>query len=379
MKACVVGYGIIDTLGNNPRDNFIRLIDSKDYTSNIEYTQYTKTSKVCSIDSYPKESNLFLSNTMRMGTYATSEALFMANIPASSNVAVVLSSITGGNDLRWQILEDIKNNKKLSPKKLINIPSDALASHISLKYKSKGINVCLFSSCTTGIDTLDYAISLVNEYDYVIAGAADHGCNPLDLAMFSTLGALSDTSCPFDDNRNGFVMGDGAGVLILQSEAKINQYNNKVHAIIYKAGHASDAYNRTSPSGEGAVISMKKAIQNAGNPSIKYINAHATSTPIGDMIEYEAILKIINNPRIFSNKGKIGHTMGAAGVIETIYSIEAIKHQIIPHNHNLINCSYDTKYLIREPEKINNTHMHILNNSFGFGGKCSSQIIEVIL
>ena len=113
MKACVVGYGIIDALGNKPRDNFIRLIDSKDYTSNIEYTQYTKTSKVCSIDSYPKESNLFLSNTMRMGTYATSEALFMANIPASSNVAVVLSSITGGNDLRWQILEDIKNNKKL--------------------------------------------------------------------------------------------------------------------------------------------------------------------------------------------------------------------------------------------------------------------------
>ena len=94
------------------------------------------------------------------------------------------------------------------------------------------------------------------------------------------------------------------------------------------------------------------------------------------MIEYEAILKIINNPRIFSNKGKIGHTMGAAGVIETIYSIEAIKHQIIPHNHNLINCSYDTKYLIREPEKINNTHMHILNNSFV--SKASTNLSSVV-
>lgn len=378
-KAYITGYGLIDCLGNNSKQNFARLINDQSYTTNITPSQYIKANQICSVNSYPEYNDRFLSNTMRMGLYAVDQALFMSGVKPSSNVAVILSSVTGGNDLRWDAQQAINENKRISPKKIINIPIDALASYVSQKYEAKGINLSLYSSCTTGIDTIDYAISIVNEYDYVIVGASDHGCNPIDLTMFSTLGALSSYSCPFDDSRHGFMMGEGAGVLILESEEKALVRKAQIYATVYKAGHASDAHNRTSPSGEGAIISMKKALEFAGNPNVKYVNAHATSTPVGDQIEYQSILKVIDNPRIFSNKGKIGHTMGAAGVIETIYSIEAIRHQIIPHNHNLINCSYDNKYLIREPEIITNTNEYILNNSFGFGGKCSSQVIKVSL
>ena len=379
MKACITGYGLIDCLGNDLKQNFVRLLDKHNYTSDMEVTQYVKTDKVCSVNSMPVYDDRFLSNTMRMGLYAVDHALFMSNVKPSSNVAVILSSVTGGNDLRWETQQAMSQGKRVFPRKMINIPIDALASYVSQKYVAKGINLSLYSSCTTGLVTIDYAISLVDQYDYVIVGASDHGCNPLDLTLFSSLGALSSHSSPFDDNRNGFVMGDGAGVLILESEEKAKLRNAQIFAKIYKAGHASDAHNRTSPSGEGAVTSMKRALEYAGNPIVKYVNAHATSTPIGDEIEYQSILKVIDSPRIFSNKGKIGHTMGAAGIIETIYSIEAIRHQIMPHNHNLVKCSYDNKYLIREPEKINSTHTYLLNNSFGFGGKCSSQIIEVTL
>jgi 3-oxoacyl-[acyl-carrier-protein] synthase II len=274
----------------------------------------------------------------------------------------------------------MSKGKRISPKKIINIPIDALASYVSQKYNFKGLNITLYSSCTTGIDTLDYAIDLIDEYDYVIVGASDHGCNPLDLTLFSTLGALSTKSSPFDDERNGFVMGDGSGVMVLESEEKAIKRNATIHACLYKAGHASDAFNRTTPSGEGAITSMVKAIKNAGQPKINYVNAHATSTPAGDEVEYNSIMSVLPSAKIFSNKGKIGHTMGAAGVIETIYSIEAIKHQIIPHNHNFKSASYDTVgAIIHTPINIKSNHEFILNNSFGFGGKCSSQIIEVLI
>jgi len=380
MKACVTGYGLIDCLGNDPKVNFTHLINSCNYTTEIESSQYVKTTQVCSVNQLPEYEDRYISNTMRMGLYAVERALQHSGVSLSINVAVVLSSITGGNDIRWETQQAMSQGKRISPKKIINIPIDALASYVSQKYNFKGLNITLYSSCTTGIDTLDYAIDLVNEYDYVVVGAADHGCNPLDLTLFSTLGALSTKSSPFDDERNGFVIGDGAGVMILESEEKAKARNATIHACLYKAGHASDAFNRTSPSGEGAITSMTKALRNANNPLINYVNAHATSTPAGDIVEYNSIMSVLPNAKIFSNKGKIGHTMGAAGVIETIYSIEAIKHQIIPHNHNFKSASYDTVgALIHAPLNIKSNHEFILNNSFGFGGKCSSQVIEVLL
>ena len=380
MKACVTGYALIDCLGNDSKLNFARLIDPNDYTSDIQPTQYIKTTRVCSIKEFPEYEDRYISNTMRMGLYAVEKAIQHSGVCLSINVAVVLSSITGGNDIRWETQEAMSKGKRISPKKIINIPIDALASYVSQKYNFKGLNITLYSSCTTGIDTLDYAIDLIDEYDYVIVGASDHGCNPLDLTLFSTLGALSTKSSPFDDERNGFVMGDGSGVMVLESEEKAIKRNATIHACLYKAGHASDAFNRTTPSGEGAITSMVKAIKNAGQPKINYVNAHATSTPAGDEVEYNSIMSVLPSAKIFSNKGKIGHTMGAAGVIETIYSIEAIKHQIIPHNHNFKSASYDTVgAIIHTPINIKSNHEFILNNSFGFGGKCSSQIIEVLI
>lgn len=380
MRVCVTGYGIIDALGRDPSTNFDRLLDPNEYSSSIDYSnvRHVYVNRGCTVDDaveiptgVPKT---HLSKTMIYGIYATEQALKMANVPPTKNVAVILSSVTGGNELRW---EAQMSEKRYSIKKSLNVMMDSLCSAVSQQHGFTGINMSLYSACSTGIVSIDYGMKIIDEYDYVVVGGSDHGVNPVDLSFFCQLNALGNISSPFDDSRSGFVIGSGAGVLILESEEKAKARGATIHAYLYPAGNASDAYDRTSPSGAGAVLSMQKALKNAGQPQIDFVNAHGTSTPAGDEVEYNAIISTIGNVPIYSNKGKIGHTMAAAGVIETIYSIEAMKHGIIPHTHNLKTASFDLDHnLVKVPTAFNKTHTYTLNNSFGFGGKCSSMVIE---
>lgn len=379
MRACVTGYGVVDCLGIDPSKNFEKLIDNNDYSSDIDYSHvrgvYVKRAATANEEGLtvgiPSHN---LSKTILYGMYATEQAMKMANVTDTKNVAVILSSVTGGNELRW----DAYHAEKRYPlKKSLNVMIDALCSVVSQTYGFTGVNTSIYSACATGIMSIDYGMKLLDEYDYVIVGGADHGVNPIDLNFFCSLTALSEKSCPFDDNRKGFMIGSGAGVLILESEEKAKARGAKIHAYVYPSGNASDAHDRTAPSGVGAVLAMQKAIKNAGNPTIDFVNAHGTSTPAGDEVEYNAIINTIGDVHIYSNKGKIGHTMAGAGVIETIYSIEAMKNSIIPHTFNLEKSSFDVNNnLVKSPIKFEKNVVRTLNNSFGFGGKCSSMVIE---
>ena len=202
----------------------------------------------------------------------------------------------------------------------------------------------------------------------MIVGGADAGVNEIDIALFSFLRALGTESKPFDENRDGFIMGEGSGILILESEEKALKRGANVIAWLYEAGHASDAWDRTSPSGVGAVMAMNNAVEAGGLPDV--VNAHGTSTPAGDEVEHRSIREITSAP-IYSVKGKIGHTFSAASVLETIYSILSMQNGIIPPCHNTNTPAFD---VVTKPTRgeFNKT----LNNSFGFGGKCISQIIE---
>jgi len=379
MRACVTGYGMIDCLGRDPSSNFDKLIDPHDYTSHVdcENIRHAYVNRGCTVDDTDLEigvPKVHLSKTMIYGIYATEQALKMADVPDTKNVAVILSSVTGGNELRY---EAQTSEKRYSIKKTLNVMVDSLCSAVSQQHGFTGVNLSIYSACSTGIVSIDYGMKLLDEYDYVIVGGADHGVNPIDLSFFCQLTALGNKSAPFDDNREGFVMGSGAGVLILESEEKAKARGATIHAYLYPAGNASDAHDRTSPSGEGAITAMKKAISNAGGPNIDFVNAHGTSTPAGDEVEYNAILYTLGDVPIYSNKGKIGHTMAAAGVIETIYSIEAMKRSVIPHTHNLQTSSFDiNNNLIKTPTNYTKQTAYTLNNSFGFGGKCSSMVIE---
>ena len=371
MRVCITGYGLIDALGNNPDDNFDKMIDSNTYYSAtsllvpgcaIEHSLFpTQGTEI-----FPENTDQrFLPRTMRYGIHAVDQAIRHANVPITDNVGVFLSSLTGGNEYTY----DMISRDRISPKKGINSTADALCGYVSQHYGFRGINTCMYSACATGLVTIDFAMKFVDQYDYVIAGGADAGVNYIDMSLFSSFKALSSQSTPFDKSRKGFVMGEGAGVVILESEAKAKARGAKIYGYVYPAGHASDAFDRTLPSGEGAREAMRQAIKYGGMPEA--VNAHGTSTPGGDEVEYNAIVDVVGETLVYSNKGKIGHTFAAAGVIETIYSVISMNRGIVPHTQGCTDSDFN---IVKAPIHTNITKT--LNNSFGFGGKCASMIIE---
>ena len=365
MKACVVGYGMIDALGDNPEDCWNNLISDADFHQPITNIFIPTKEVRGSVALFPTitPGDESFPRTMRYGLYAVEQALQMSGLPKSSNVATIVSSLTGGNSTFDRM---ITNGDRMKPKVAIKLPIDALCSYVSMKYGFNGINTAVYSACATGLVCIDYATRILDEYDYVVVGGSDAGVNGIDLGIFTSLRALGSKSRPFDNNRDGFIMGEGAGCLILQSEEKARQYGSTVYATITGIANASDAYDETAPSGAGARACLTKL----DLTNIDAVNAHGTGTPIGDKVEYNVVREFTDAP-IYSNKGKIGHTFAAAGILETIYSILSMKHGVIPHTANCIDSDMDVvKTNIYKPVK------KVLSNSFGFGGKCCSIIIE---
>ena len=389
-SAYVVGYGMIDGLGNNPKDCFENMIIDKDFSQDIPFMVERKEKNyrgICVDHSSLQLPNILQKNLRNMtdcqifSLHAVKQALKMSKLPLSEDVAVIFSSLGGV----WSKddIDCVHNiGKKNNPKRMINRFPDMCSSYISSYYGFMGISLSTLSGCTTGLHSIDYGQKLCEEYDYVVVGCSDKNIYFEEMKYFSMIGVLSNHNCPFDDKREGFMMSEGAGCLILQSEKKVKEYNSTVYAKLYPGGHASDALDMTSPAvdNRGANIAISKAIKNSklNISDIDVISAHATSTAVGDPIEYKAITNYFQNTPIYAPKSKIGHALGSAGILETIYAIESMNNKLIPHCQNLNHCSFDNlNLLVRSPKKLPNKVLRTLNNSFGFGGKCSSQIIEV--
>ena len=350
----VVGYGLIDSLGNNPTDCFNKMLDKNEYPKEIN-------SDIILPDINPKDIPHF-TYVQKLKLHAVDQALKMSKLPHSYNVPVILSSVTNDMEISWELYQKVKAGRKISPKKMVNRIYDIACSHVATHYGFMGPSTAFFASCATSLISIDYAMTLAEEYDYVVVGAGDHSTLDINQAYYRAAGALGTISKPFAEDRDGFILGDGAGVLILQSDKKVKEYNSTSYAKLYKPALTTDAYDITRPRPDGLAqkMAMKKAI---GNLNIDAVCAHATSTVVGDDIEYDAIKEITDAP-IWAPKSKIGHTLAAAGVIETIYCIESLHNSIIPHIHNT-NSENELKTINR-----------VLNNSFGFGGKNASIVIE---
>jgi 3-oxoacyl-[acyl-carrier-protein] synthase II len=381
-EAYVVGYGIIDALGNNPQDCFSNLLNDQDYTSDIDFLieQNHKITRGATVNDIPESSIKGLTKMQRMSMYATEQALTMANLAHSDNVAVLFSTTVNDLEEIGELYVRHTANKRVHPRMILNRIPDMLPSYIASQYQFMGACASLYSSCATGLATIDYAMRMLDEYDYVIVGSGDAACTEFPIKSFNALGAMSNVSSPFDDDRDGFVMGDGVGVLILQSKHMIQKYNSRALARLYPVGIANDAYDNTSPAedGRGSKLAIEKALQSVTG-DIHAVNAHATSTPIGDAIEYRVVTERFGNIPIYAPKGKTGHTMAGCGVTETIYAIESMRQGIIPHIHNLKSATIDSHDCLvktnqQYPDRLT---LRTLNNSFGFGGKCCSQVIEV--
>ncbi|XP_055939227.1 3-oxoacyl-[acyl-carrier-protein] synthase, mitochondrial-like [Argiope bruennichi] len=290
-----------------------------------------------------------------------------------------------------------KGYRGMSPYFVPRILSNIPAGHIAINYGFKGPNHSVSTACATGLHAIGDAYNFIRnkQATVMVCGSAEAVISPISIAGFSRMRALSTAfnnepfkaSRPFDRDRDGFVMGEGAGVLVLESLEHARQRGAKIYAEVLGYGLSGDAYHITSPpdNGSGAYRCMKHALaQNNHEPSeVGYINAHATSTPLGDGIELKAIYNLFkehsNSLVVSSTKGATGHLLGAAGSVEAIFTILSCFSKIIPPNVNLDNLDVNLPINVAGkssqpwPEKIQNRRVG-LTNSFGFGGTNASVV-----
>ena len=278
-----------------------------------------------------------------------------------------------------------KGPSRVSPFFIPAVITNMASGHITIKYGIRGPNFSVTSACASGAHSIGEAAKYIRSghCDMMVAGGCEAAITPLAIAGFSSMKALSTrnsdpkgASRPFDKDRDGFVLSEGAGTVILEDYEHACRRGAKIHGELTGYGFSSDAHHMTNPSpnGEGGALAMKLALRDAGlNPEkISYINAHGTSTPAGDGVETTAIKTVFGKHSkklwISSTKSMTGHTLGAAGAIESIYCLLAMKHKTAPPTINLENpsedCDLDYVPLVARDGAID----HVINNSFGFGG-----------
>lgn len=383
LKGYVVGYGSIDALGNNPWSSYQKSLDNVDYKTWFEDLGFmgyaVKDKDLLYPDGWKPKNN---SRAQKFFMHATNLALAHSRLPIVPNVAVILSSTLSEGELNDENFPKRAEGKRIPLRSLVNTITDMCTYHVCNHWGFHGLSSSVAAACATGLVGIDYAMRILHKYDYVIVGGADAGIYKTTMEGFDSIGALSSDNRPFDDNRSGFVMGEGAGVMILQSKQNVDKYNSTVHAALYEPGHATEGLSLTSPAedGRGAMQAMQQALKNAPVSVVDTVCCHATSTPIGDITEYQAIEKTFShNPILWAPKSKLGHTVAASGVLETIHLFEAFRAKRIPHIQNLENCSFDTRRLLNYSNtNISSNQKWALNNSFGFGGKNMSQVIELL-
>ena len=274
------------------------------------------------------------------------------------------------------------------PGRIINLAS----GYVSIEFGLKGPNHAVVTACSTGAHAIGDAARMValGDAEVMVAGGTKSPVNRISLAGFAALRALSTgfneeptrASRPYDKDRDGFVMGEGAGVVVVEALEHAKARGAKIYAELIGYGMSGDAYHITAPSpdGDGAFRCMSMALKRAGITAgdIDYINAHGTSTPLGDEIELGAVQRLVGNAAgrvsMSSTKSCIGHLLGAAGAVEAIFSILAIRDEVAPPTINLDNPSVETPIDL-VPHKSRKREINItLSNSFGFGGTNASLI-----
>jgi len=277
--------------------------------------------------------------------------------------------------------------------RLINL----ISGQVSIKYGLMGPNHAVVTACSTGAHSIGDAARMIkdDDADIMLAGGAEATICPIGIAGFAQARALSTAfndeptkaSRPYDKDRDGFVMGEGAGVVVLEEYEHAKARGAKIYAEVVGYGLSGDAYHVTAPhpEGSGAFRSMEMALKKAGmSPGdIDYINAHGTSTPLGDELELGAVRKLFGNEvanvSMSSTKSAIGHLLGGAGAVETIFCILAIRDQMVPPTLNLDNPSEGTAGVDLVPHKAKKREVRAaLNNSFGFGGTNASLVVKAV-
>lgn len=286
--------------------------------------------------------------------------------------------------------------KKISPFFIPSVLINLVSGNLSIKYGYKGPNHACVTACSTGTHAIGDAANIIarGDADVMVAGGAESAVNALALAGFARMKAVTsdfndrpeEASRPWDADRSGFVMGEGSGALVLEELEHAKARGAKIYAEIVGYGMSGDAYHITAPSGDGAYRAMKMAVEHAEEHGVKmsdinYINAHGTSTPLGDVGEAEAVKRLfgenVKTLSMSSTKSSVGHLLGAAGAVEAVFSILALRDQICPPTLNLQNPDESVKDMDLVPLKAKKREIKAaMSNSFGFGGTNSSLVFK---
>lgn len=295
------------------------------------------------------------------------------------------------------ILLKERGPRKLSPFIVPSMLINLTSGQVSIKYGLKGPNHSVVTACSTGAHAICDASAIIarGDADMMVAGGAESSVSRMGIASFVASRALTtgfnDTptkaSRPYDKDRDGFLMGEGSGVVVLEDYEIAKARGAKIYAEVVGYGMSGDAYHITAPApdGSGAFRSMQMALKNAGlTPSeVDYINAHGTSTPLGDEIELRAVERLFDEKTddlvMSATKSSIGHLLGAAGAVETIFSVLAINNNICPPTLNLDNPSVETKINLAPHKAVEKSVKIALTNSFGFGGTNASLVLREVL
>ena len=409
-RVVVTGLGIISPLGNELEVTWQNILAGKSGAKTVtafDVTDYP-TKFAAPVENFDDVNYLDVKTKRRVdefvqyGLVASKHAIENSGLELnsldSSRIGVSIGSGIGGLDTieKNALTLDKRGPRKISPFFVPGAIVNMVSGLVSIEYGLHGPNLSIVTACSSGNHSIGFSARSIShgDCDVMITGGSEMAITPLGLGGFSAVTALSTNnenptkaSRPWDKDRDGFVLGDGAGVLVLEEYEHAKARSANIYAEVSGFGMSSDAFHMTAPAedGKGAKQAMISALKDADLDSSKidYINAHGTSTPLGDIIEANAIAEIFSTSQeqiaVSSTKSMTGHLLGAAGAIESIFSILSLRDNRLPPTINLDNLDADApklNYVANESQEkeIN----YVLNNSFGFGGTNASLVFSKI-
>jgi 3-oxoacyl-[acyl-carrier-protein] synthase II len=395
----VTGIGIINGLGETLAENWTNLLAGQTAIKEISWPEdnpkkFPKTHKSLTVKiGAPAPIPIYEEMAyggiaqhwdpcIKLGIRSVEDAVKDSGIE-SKNVSVVYST-TGGNTVSrgylTRALED--GRERILPRQVIQSTLDYLSGTISRMFEFNGLSTGINAACSTGLLSIDYALRTLEtepDIDAVVVGGADMPIEAYQCYYFQNLGALSnEPATPFDQNRAGFNAGEGAGCLVIEPLEKAKARGAKIYGLIVGSGVASAGHHDTSPDKDGiaAKTSVARALKSAGitTSDIGYINAHATGTQAGDDIEFYAMRELFPEKTMVANKAQIGHTLAASGIIETIYTLMALKTQTTPPTINLKTPIDSGMSIPTEASAIN--AKYAIKNNFAFSGRSACIVLK---
>lgn len=409
-RAVITGLGAVTPLGNNVNEFWTNLIQGKSGAGPITRFDTTnhKTKFACEVKNFDPLQYVEKSEARKMDLFTLysiaaadecikDSGLDIANCDLNRIGVIMATGIGGINTLEAELKNFFENPgyPRFNPFFITKMISNIAAGQITIRYGFHGVSYAITSACAASNNAIANALDLIRlgRANIILAGGAEATITQTAIGGFNSMKALSTmnetpetASRPFDKTRDGFVAGEGAGILMIEELEHALKRGARIYCELAGYGAASDAYHvaATHPEGLGAVLAMHEALNDAGIKAsdVSYINAHATSTPIGDISECKAIAKVfegsLENLQISATKSMTGHLLGAAGAVEAIACIKAIGQNIIPPTINLSepDPEMDPRLNFTPDTALNKEVTIALNNTFGFGGHTSTTVFR---